>query len=62
MHWERLPRIDAGRVSLKAWLYRHLFGGVSSPYNASLLYALAYVLALYSLAWLLYRKKWLIRV
>lgn len=51
-----------GKVSLRAWIYDHVFAGLASPYNASLLYAIAYVLVLYLLAWGLYRRGWFVRV
>jgi predicted acyltransferase len=50
------------RISLHAWLYDHLFASIASPYNASLLFALAYVLVLHVLAWGLYRRRWFVRV
>lgn len=52
----------AGKVMLRSWLYQHIFAGIASPYNASLLYAISYVLMLYLLAWLLYRRGWFVRV
>ncbi len=51
-----------GTVSLRAWLYDHLFASLASPYNASLLYSLTYVSVLYLLAWVLYRRGWFVRV
>lgn len=44
------------------WLFDHLFSWPASAYNASLLYAIAYVLTMYLLAWILYRRKWFLRV
>ena len=58
IHWTGA----AGRVSLHGWLYEHLFASVASPYNASLLYAIAYVLVLYLAAWVMYRRGWFVRV
>jgi len=52
----------AGRVSLRSWIYTHVFAGIGGPYNASLSYAIAYVLVLYLFAWALYRRGWFIRV
>jgi predicted acyltransferase len=51
-----------GGLHLKAPLYNHLFAPLASPYNASLLYAVAYVLAMYLFGWVLYRRSWFIRV
>ncbi|HUB80190.1 MAG TPA: DUF5009 domain-containing protein [Bryobacteraceae bacterium] len=52
----------AGTVSLRGWIYGHVFAGLGGPYNASLIYALAYVLVLYLLAWFLYRRGWFVKV
>jgi predicted acyltransferase len=52
----------AGKVSLRGWIYGHVFAGIGNPYNASLAYAIAYVLVLYLLAWALYRRGWFVRV
>lgn len=58
IHWTGA----AGKISLRAWIYTHTFAGLASPYNASLLYAVAYVLAMYLIAWALYRRNWFVRV
>ncbi|MBV8818359.1 MAG: DUF5009 domain-containing protein [Acidobacteriaceae bacterium] len=50
------------RTSLHDWLYTALFAPLTSPINASLLWALAYTLLMFGLAYLLYRRKWFIRV
>ena len=52
----------AGRVSLHAWIYRHVFLSIASPYNASLAFALAYVFVLYLAAWFMYRRRWFVKV
>jgi predicted acyltransferase len=49
-------------VSLHGWLYQHLFAWYASPANASLLFALAYVLLMYALAYGMYRRNWFVRV
>jgi predicted acyltransferase len=48
--------------SLRAFLYKTLFVPLASPMNASLLYALAFVSVLFVVAWLLYWKRWFLRV
>jgi predicted acyltransferase len=58
IHWTGA----AGKISLRAWIYRHMFAGLGGPYNASLIYAIAYVLVLYLAAWGLYRRGWFLRV
>ena len=47
---------------LHTWIYDHLFAPLASPMNASLLYAVAYTLLMYALAWGMYRKRWFVRV
>ncbi|HWV99578.1 MAG TPA: DUF5009 domain-containing protein [Candidatus Acidoferrum sp.] len=61
------------KVALKTWLYEKFFapfaspetapclGFLASPRNASLLWALLYVLALYLVAYAMYRKRWFVK-
>jgi predicted acyltransferase len=42
-------------------IYQTVFAPLASPRNASLLFALAFVLACYVLAWVMYRRKWFLR-
>jgi len=51
-----------GTVVLRDWLYRNTFAAIASPYNASLLYAIVYVLVLFVPAWIMYRRGWFVRV
>jgi predicted acyltransferase len=52
-----------GGVSLRVWLYQHLFEPISRDAQVtSLLYALAYTLLHFGLAWWLYRRNWFLRV
>jgi len=46
----------------KRFLYRTLFAPLASPPNASLLYSLAFVAAMYVAAWVMYRRGWFVRV
>lgn len=46
-----------GSTSLGNWIYASLFTPVASPYNASLLYALANLLLLFALLAVLHRKR-----
>ncbi len=60
-------------VALKTFLYGKLFApfaspdtapflaSLASPRNASLMWALAYVLLLYGVAWGMYRRKWFVK-
>ena len=49
-------------VSLRAWLYRHLFAPLAAPINASLLYAIFYTLLMFLIAYGMYRRRWFLRV
>lgn len=54
----RLP----GGMTLRSWLFDTLFRPIASPYNASLLYAISYVLVMFLFAFWLYRRRWFLRV
>ncbi|MGA3028067.1 MAG: DUF5009 domain-containing protein [Bryobacteraceae bacterium] len=49
-------------VTLREWVYSSLFAPLASPVNASLLFAAAYVLLMYLLAYGMYRRGWFWRV
>lgn len=49
-------------ITLHTWLYTHLFAGLASPINASLLWAIAYTLLMYAIAHVMYRRGWFLRV
>jgi predicted acyltransferase len=43
-------------------IYNALFVPLASPYNASLLWGLAYTALMYGVAWAMYRRNWVLRV
>jgi predicted acyltransferase len=53
---------DGHQVSLHGWIYGHVFQPLASPYNASLLWAVAYTLLMVLVAYGLHRKKWYLKV
>ncbi len=55
-------RIGPADQRLHAWLFDHLFAPWASPVNASLAYALAYVLLWWGLMWALHRRGLRLRV
>jgi predicted acyltransferase len=59
---ELLTNIPVGDGSLRDWIYEHLFAPLASPVNASLLYAVAYTLLMFAIAYGMYRRKWFIKV
>lgn len=53
---------DGATQSLWTYVYQKAFAPLASPINASLLFALAYVLLFFGIAWVMYRRKWFIKV
>ena len=53
---------DGTAVELKAWIYNNLFASWASPINASLAFAISFVLVWLGLMWILYRRKIFIKV
>jgi predicted acyltransferase len=52
----------AGAASLKQFIFRAVFAPLTSPVNASVLYALSFVLLFYGVSYFMYRMKWFIKV
>lgn len=54
---------DAGeRITLKTWYYGNLFVPLASPMVASFAHSLFYVLLLYAIAYVMYKRQWIIKV
>lgn len=51
-----------GTVSLKEHIFQTLFAPLASPENASMLYGLAFALVVYMIAYVMYRRKWFIKI
>ncbi len=58
----KIPRADGTRGNLQTFIYEHLFGSWAQPINASLLYAIGFLLTWLLLMWLLYRKNIFIKI
>ena len=56
-----LVKNDAGQ-SLKARLYAPIQALAIAPINASLLYAVGFVAVMYAAAWVMYKKRWFLKV
>ncbi|MCP9494870.1 MAG: DUF5009 domain-containing protein [Pyrinomonadaceae bacterium MAG19_C2-C3] len=54
--------VTGKQVTLKSFLYESVFTPLASPLNASLAYAICYVLVWLGLMWILYRKQIFIKV
>lgn len=48
-------------IMLKTAIYQNIFAPIASEYNASLLFALCFVLFLYGIAYLMYRRQWFLK-
>lgn len=57
----KLPWGDS-QISLHGWIYQKIFLPWASPINASLAYALAFILLWLGLMWILYRRKIFIKI
>ena len=53
---------DGTKISLGEWIYNNLFASWASPINASLAFALAFVLVWLALMWVLFRRNIIIKV
>ena len=53
---------SGGAISLKGWLYAPLQSLPIAPANASLVFAILFNLAMFFVAWLMWRKKWFVKI
>jgi len=53
---------DGEKIPLGSWIYDNLFASWASPVNASLAFAIAFVLVWLGLMWILYRRKIFIKI
>jgi len=60
-HWLDHVHLDGG-LSWQEFIYQRVFVPVANPANASLLYALAYVLVCWTAMWVLYRKNIFLKI
>jgi predicted acyltransferase len=58
----KVPRADGSSQALQSYIYNHAFASWLSPNNASLAFAMAFILVWLFLMWLLYRKRIYIKV
>ena len=54
--------VTLSATRLRPWLFQTLFAPLASPFNASLLYAVAYTLLMWLIAYGMYRRGWFWRV
>ncbi|MBI3787767.1 MAG: DUF5009 domain-containing protein, partial [Ignavibacteriales bacterium] len=53
---------DGNPIALKTMLFKNFYLSIADPMNASLLFALTFVVFLYLIAYVMYRFKWVIKV
>lgn len=58
----KITGADGNPIALKSWIFKNLFLQIASPVNASLMFAVGYILLWLFFMWLLYRKKIYIKV
>jgi len=49
-------------TALRDFIFNTIFAPLASPINASLFFAITYVLLIFAVGWFLYRRRWFIRV
>jgi predicted acyltransferase len=52
---------DGSRQSLWSYVFQQVFAPLASPVNASLMFALTYVLLFFGIAYVMYRNRWFIK-
>lgn len=62
MNEKVLTGVGGNAISLKYYIYSNIFLPIASPINASLLFAISYILIWLFVIWLLYRKQIFIKV
>lgn len=58
----KIPTADGKSLTLQPWIFNNIFLPIAQPINASLMYALSYILFWLFLMWLLYRKNIYIKI
>ncbi len=49
-------------MKVRQWIYENVFLPIASPMNASLLFAICYVLLMFAIAFVMYRRRWFVRI
>ncbi|HTY11704.1 MAG TPA: heparan-alpha-glucosaminide N-acetyltransferase domain-containing protein [Bacteroidota bacterium] len=58
IEWES----SGATISLRSYIYQNLLLQIVSPINASLVYAISFMLLMYLIAWIMWRRKWFIKI
>jgi predicted acyltransferase len=57
-------KVESGgeRIALQAWIYQTFYVSWLAPKNASLLFAISFVLVWFAILWVLYRRRIFLKV
>ncbi len=58
----KVGELDGKPLSIQQWIFNNIYLAIASPINASLFYAISFILFWLFLMWLLYRKRIYIKV
>ncbi|MFZ2445657.1 MAG: heparan-alpha-glucosaminide N-acetyltransferase domain-containing protein [Syntrophobacteraceae bacterium] len=62
LRFVRLSQPGGGTISLRAYVYWTCFAPLAKPENASLIFAIVFVLAMFVIAWAMWKKRLFIKV
>jgi len=54
--------VSGGTVTLGEYIYQTVFAPLASPVNASMLHGISFALLMYLVAYIMYRRKWFIKI
>lgn len=57
----KLNQPDGSEISLQGYIFRTFFLPLASPINASMIYAICFLLFLYLIAWIMWTRKWFLK-
>jgi predicted acyltransferase len=53
---------DGTQLPLQPFIFRHFYLPLAEPLNASLLFAISFILVMFLVVWILWRQKWFLKV
>jgi predicted acyltransferase len=53
---------DGTVVDLQAYIFQTYYLSIATPINASLLYAISFILVMFLVVWFMWKKKWFLKV
>jgi predicted acyltransferase len=58
----RLTQPNGSNISLRTFIFRHIYAPWACPENASVMFAGSYVLLMYLAVWLMWKKHWFVKI